>query len=301
MSPKDINMRIPESVRKCVVYLGIEITDDATGVSEVKFKGTGFIVSVPTSIQGMNFHYVVTAKHVAVKLDRQDAFFISANSKDGGSRGIKAETKNVEWHYPEGGDSADVAVITLGINLSDFDIIAMPIGMFIKNTDIESLGVGPGDEVIISGLFSKHPGKSKNMPIIRTGNIAMIPDEPIPVHLFGDMDAYLIEARSIGGLSGSPVILLKPVYLLDDAKKVVTAQMYLLGLIHGHWDVPPESIIDESDMESGISAHVNMGIAIVVPAQKIIEIIEKPKLREQRNQIVRDYKAKNYPTQDDQK
>jgi len=231
-------MRIPESVRKCVVYLGIETTDLNSGVSDVKFRGTGFLVSVPTSIPGKNFHYLVTAKHVAVRLDREDAFFISANAKVGTARGIRAESKQVKWYYHDSDSSADVAVITLGVNLSDFDIVCMPIGMFIKKSEIESIGVGPGDDVVISGLFSGHPGKSKNMPIIRTGNIAMMPDEPIPTGSFGEMEAYLIEARSIGGLSGSPVVLLKPVYLLDDAKKVVTAQMYLLGLIHGHLDTP---------------------------------------------------------------
>jgi hypothetical protein len=31
------------------------------------------------------------------------------------------------------------------------------------------------------------------------GNIAMMPDEVIPTE-FGDIEAYLVEARSIGGL-----------------------------------------------------------------------------------------------------
>lgn len=33
----------------------------------------------------------------------------------------------------------------------------------------------------------------------------MFPDERILTDNYGDMEAYLVEARSIGGLSGSPV------------------------------------------------------------------------------------------------
>ena len=42
------------------------------------------------------------------------------------------------------------------------------------------------------------------MPILRMGNLAAYPQERVQVEGV-EMDAYLIEARSIGGLSGSPV------------------------------------------------------------------------------------------------
>ncbi len=35
------------------------------------------------------------------------------------------------------------------------------------------------------------------------GNIAMMPDEPVRTSI-GMMESYLIEVRSIGGLSGAP-------------------------------------------------------------------------------------------------
>ncbi|HEV7925040.1 MAG TPA: hypothetical protein VGR14_06785 [Verrucomicrobiae bacterium] len=288
-------MRIPESVRKCVVYVGTETTDPGTGTTAIVFRGTGFLVSVPTSIRGKNFHYIVTAKHVAVMLDREDAFIISVNSKSGALRGIRAETKQVKWHCHDSDFSADVALTPLGADLRDFDIVAMPVGMFVKKSQVESIGVGPGDELVISGLFSRHPGKTKNMPIIRIGHIAMMPDDPVPTQSFGDMEAYLIEARSIGGLSGSPVLLLKHVYTHE-----VVVQLYLLGLVHGHWDTPSDAMTDAMGAKSGILAGVNMGIAIVTPAQKILDIIESKPLLEERDQIVRDHEAKNIPTKDNQ-
>ena len=54
-------------------------------------------------------------------------------------------------------------------------------------------------------------GRDRNFPIVRTGHIAMMPDEKIPKVKIGDWegnaDAYLIESRSIGGWSGSPVFV----------------------------------------------------------------------------------------------
>ena len=111
---------------------------------------------------------------------------------------------------------------------------------------------------------------------MRMGNIAMVPDERIPITNFGDMEAYLIEARSIGGLSGSPVFVIEVVDPLD-------RRIHLLGLIQGHWDVKPETIIDEATEDSETRAGVNVGIAIVTPASKILEIIncnEMQKLRD---------------------
>ena len=55
------------------------------------------------------------------------------------------------------------------------------------------------------GLFTKYFGRSNLIPIVRTGNIAMMPKEKVPLGSFGLTDAYLIEGRSIGGLSGSPI------------------------------------------------------------------------------------------------
>ena len=45
-------------------------------------------------------------------------------------------------------------------------------------------GIGIGDEVYISGLFTYHAGTDRNIPIIRTGSIAMTPEERIPVKNF---------------------------------------------------------------------------------------------------------------------
>ncbi len=76
--------------------------------------------------------------------------------------------------------------------------------LFATDEIIKDQNIGLGDEVFITGLFGYVAGSQKNIPIVRVGNIAMMPDEKVPTE--GEpMEAYLIEARSMGGLSGSPV------------------------------------------------------------------------------------------------
>ena len=55
------------------------------------------------------------------------------------------------------------------------------------------------------------------------------------------MEAYLVEARSISGLSGSPVFVNMAPYRTVEGTIISNGghrPYYLLGLMHGHFDVP---------------------------------------------------------------
>jgi hypothetical protein len=90
------------------------------------------------------------------------------------------------------------------------------------------------------------------MPIVRHGNIAMLPEEQIQTEM-GYADVHLIEARSIGGLSGSPVFV-----RTSEAEKDSHRGIQLLGVMHGHWE------IKESELNKPTLVHdrrgVNLGI-----------------------------------------
>jgi hypothetical protein len=142
--------------------------------------------------------------------------------------------------------------------------------------------IGIGDDVFTVGLFTYHAGTQRNMPIVRYGNVAMLPDEPIQVG-DGFAEVYLIEARSIGGLSGSPVFVRKTTSLpitsehLTERKLDGLGRLFFLGMMRGHWD------INESDLNKPSFIHdrrrgVNLGIGMVVPAAKILEVINHPDL-----------------------
>ena len=108
-------------------------------------------------------------------------------------------------------------------HLSQLEVEHVPVGMFADEKVIKQRHIGVGDEVFITGLFTKVQETTKNIPIVRTGTVAMIPGEKIP---FGDnlIEAYLVEARSIGGLSGSPVFVRETLGVsLIDPEKMPTA------------------------------------------------------------------------------
>jgi hypothetical protein len=109
----------------------------------------------------------------------------------------------------------------------------------------------------------------------------------------------LIEARSIGGLSGSPVFVRETINLKtgDDEFLSGLGPIYLLGVIHGHWDIPPDAkndirVVDET-------GSVNMGVAIVTPASKLLDVINQDELMEARRQAAEDRKRRQVkPTMD---
>src|SRR5208282_2688073 len=197
--PLDIDMRIPDQIRKSVLFVGLP------GTPEPEYRGTAFIVMMPGE-NNNHFAFTVTARHVAEHLEGKD-FYIRANKKDGTTAELKGTPETPWWYHPTERDTVDAAVTWFAPpRLLELDVQPIPIKMFADEAKIVEFGIGIGDEVFIAGLFTKVIQTSRNIPIVRTGNVAMIPGEKIP---FGDgyIDAYLIEARSIGGLSGSPVFV----------------------------------------------------------------------------------------------
>src|SRR5206468_3965471 len=116
------------------------------------------------------------------------------------------------------------------------------------------------------GLFTQRHGTQKNIPIVRIANIAAMPEEPLQDENSGkEYSAYLIEARSIGGLSGSPVFMALKKSGITMGRPPrgfhpLTHEIVAVGLIRGHWDMVKRSsfdFLDDSDSK------LNMGIAIV--------------------------------------
>jgi hypothetical protein len=173
--------------------------------------------------------------------------------------------------------------------------------MFATPEVMEQAGIGIGDEIAVVGLFTRFWGQNQYFPIVRIGNLAMLPKERIPAEKFDPMEAYLAEGRSIGGLSGSPVYVRETLNMNVSGRNgellpfAGTGQIYFLGLMHGHWQVPKEAL-----QKDGIEAAeaVNMGVSIIVPAHKIKEILYQPELAEMRKQVDQEIAKRDGPTQD---
>src|ERR1700730_8525832 len=283
-------MRIADQLLKSVGFVARYDPDQP-----LVFGGTAFIVGVKMDANASLCH-LVTAKHVAEAIEPAETV-IAMNAKDGAPRFLR--TGDEKWFYhPTEKDSVDVAVLPLGCANRDlYDITFIPEAIFATEKRIAEYNIGLGDEIVIVGLFTRFKGLTHIIPIVRTGNIAMMPRDRIPVKGFGEMEAYLAEGRSIGGLSGSPVFVRNTVKMPVQNMKGVS-QLYglgdghLLGLAHGHWDLP----VSFSPAEQAEA--VNMGVSIIVPAKKILEVLYHPELTAMRKEHYEKEKNSNSTTAD---
>ena len=300
-------MRVPELILNCVGFVGEVTHKGADGSVSGDLYATGFFVSIPILEDSPvpRAAYFVTAKHVAKDLQNREIYFL-VNQKGGGVTSIRNVIGN-QWQLHPNDPTVDVAVIQVGVH-PEADIDPVGVEHFGTRERLRELNIGIGDEVHSTGLFTPYPGEKRNMPILRIGNIAMMPEERIQTDL-GFAEVYLIEARSLGGISGSPVFV-RPTINFELPPELVRANVKnafwhghgatLLGLMHGHWD------IKESEMNKAFFTHdrkhgVNMGIAIVVPAVKILETLNKPDFVEVRETMKEMLKRSLVPGTDSRK
>ena len=67
-------------------------------------------------------------------------------------------------------------------------------------------------------------------------------------------------------------------------------QFWLMGLVHGHHDV----VVHKADKEY----ETNAGIAIVVPVDKIVEVLNRPMVKQQDDKELEERRKKKLPTLD---
>jgi hypothetical protein len=280
-------MRVPDDIKRCVVFFGLPDVKD--GVSFINYKGTGFIVAIPLGDDGEGdsgegFAYLITAKHSAEQVAGKE-FVIRTNTTDGKSSVVLTAAADAEivWYFHSTDKYADVAVLKWAIP-PEADKRIIVVNSLVKAEDLKPDGIGIGDEVCIVGLFRFHEGHSKNHPLLRVGNIAMIPDEKVATK-DGPMDAYLIEARSFGGVSGSPVFVAVQDRKPKPGETRLFTRWLLLGLIHGHWGLPVLKAGDSTQQKLDKDL-MNMGIAIVTPAQKILDILYCDELSQERKKHI---------------
>jgi hypothetical protein len=187
------------------------------------------------------------------------------------------------WHEHS---TTEVAVALLRI-ARPLDQTTIPIEAFELDAQVAEHRVSIGDEVFFMGLFSEHPGAEHNQPIARFGNIALMPGEKVQVDAGGStvrIHAYLVEARSSGGHSGSPAFVYFPPDRFGNSVVVSpTLPIFLLGLVQGHYNTGSEVKLlgDVGEVK------VNAGIATVVPAQDIYGLLLADEVVAERAHAVR--------------
>ncbi len=282
-------MRLPDTVLKTVGFISASTT-------QVRYGGTGFVIATPRPDGGAFLHFV-TAKHVVDELGGSP-FALGINRKNGEPALIHAD--DVRWFFhPTEPNAVDAAVaIFAPTNYAELDLHLMTEHYFAMPDKMPERGMGIGDEIAVVGLFTKFWGSKRLFPIVRTGNLAMLPTERVPARNFDPMEVYLAEGRSIGGLSGSPVFIRQTVnFMMKDDKGEDfpfsgLGQLYLLGMMHGHWELPG-SFSKAENAEA-----VTMGISIVTPIHQINEILYSPEMILMRNHLEAQIMVSHGPVQD---
>ena len=286
-------MRADDRLRKCIVFVGMG--------NQFRFVpyGTGFVSK--TKIADVSFQEVVTAKHVIDRIPSK-VIALRVNTKNGPATVVQTERK--DWlAHPN--SSIDLAVCPTKMSFDQFDFLHLDIMNHRLTPEIiDQQHVGVGDDVVFPGLFLQHLGETRNIPIVRTGTIAAMPEGEILTDT-GYVVAYLIEARSISGHSGSPVFFQLPSSRILENGTIVESRgkaNYLLGVVIGHVAVESveemvtlfrdEANTSEEDAKwvAEVIAPLNTGIGIVLPIDRVIEAIDE--MTETRRQVV-DRERKN--------
>lgn len=271
-------VQISEDMLLCVGFVGVELG------AGPKVVGTFFLIGLPLS-HGRVAIYAVTAAHVldGVRRKSMDGFvYLRLNRKTYGVGWLR--TSMLGWVQHDD-PHVDIAVSPMIIPTS-YDVRTWDIAAVADFALIEREAVGPGDEVFFIGLYHKHHGDLRNIPIVRLGSIAAMPVEPVPTES-GPAVVYLIEARSIGGLSGSPVFLHLSYPRRDPIELRFGSAFRLLGLIRGHFPVTPRDLDQSDDIgPDGLGEEVaNSGIALVTPVQALLDVLEYPKIKDGRAKL----------------
>ena len=269
---------IPSDLLRCVVFIGYEDQD-----GHERFAGSGFWVSEGdlNSPRESWPTYLTTAAHVIDQVRNNSPVGsvrvrIRMNEIAGGQ---KWEETPLELWKTHPDPAVDIAVMKMQLDYARWDHFAWPTEAFVHENSIEDDGgraIGHGDDLFIAGLFYLHRGEQKNIPILRMANMAALRGERVLNRDGRLMDAYLVESRSIGGLSGSPVFYdvfaAKESHVGEHRFVRKPIRFRLLGVMHGHFEFPdlqPDAIVEDGNA----SLAINSGIAIVVPSEKIVEVL----------------------------
>jgi len=253
--------RVKDIIRDCVVYL--YPSEEAAHAGD-EVGGSGFLVHLGYKIRKPT--YAVTNKHVI----KEGSPYIRINMKNGAHDVLRGE-----WEYHEDGD--DIAVCEVELT-KDHQYQAIHKDLFLTEPTSKNLDIGLGDDLFMAGRFVNHGGKHRNLPTIRFGTIAMMPDEPI-IDEGHEQECFLAEIHSTPGYSGSPVI----VHLSPDRIKHLKIQPKRWPLEEG---APLERLLGiewsrlkgevKQFMINGgpINVLIPSGISGVIPAWKIADVLD---------------------------
>jgi hypothetical protein len=290
--------RIETQVSKSIVFISALAKwpdKDGQPGARADFGGTGFFVSVGDSRLGKNpqgketrFSYLVTNRHVALGIETNPdgscsskqiiQMFVSGNLVNpvNGNRSVTVPlSPQAHWYFPQN-PAVDLAVMPFGV-ADDVDALTIPVEMFLLPDVIAKQQVVPGDKVLTGGFYDGFPGLHEIQPILREGVLAMMPDGPMTTTVCGQGIVYLADIHVIPGNSGSPL------FVMPSFQIGVPSTFGLLGVVSGYMIERENASLTATTTWAG-SVNANSGIAMVVPAEQLRELLNIPELKQLREQ-----------------
>jgi hypothetical protein len=270
-----------------------------------KSYGTGFLIAVAdarikaqpvtdaATVTG--FTYLVTNRHVVqpgIDIGKPckvplASFMILDHQPDSAHPSAYAQTlrfdKATKWHFSTD-DSVDLAVMMVPISTTDFDFARVPTTQFLTIDDMRNRTAVEGVPLLFSGLFIQLLDEEiKSLePIVRSGSLAMVPEGLLPTTMQRKPGHILLaDAHVFHGNSGSPVF----VDTARFAPNTFGSSYRFLGVISGE-------VYENADLTftvtTSISATVgaNSDVSMVVPAWQILDILDLPELRKERDDVL---------------
>lgn len=269
-----IDMLVDNFYREMVGYIVELRCDQESNRTDAVPMGTVFFLTVPHG-QG-HYAYMVTCRHL-IEPDRVGVYpplFVRVNLIDGTFKDIPISRD--EWIKSE---TSDIAIAPMRLDPKVYRYFCYPI--------LEVQGWSfrqpvPGDQIFMTGLFVSKPGENSVQALVRSGTVArenVREDIEVDLSTSKRLNAtvHLIEARSWGGESGSPVFSYRqktemrhpfpvpPPYIMDQPTIQTHYEPQMMGMLQGHYHVPGHNYENET---------ANSGIAIVVPVQQILGMLK---------------------------
>lgn len=205
-----------------------------------------------------------------------------------------AVTSIQHWYFPAD-PTIDLAVFPVALNaqtLQAIDTKFIPISMFATDEVIKSHSVTLGDPVFFLGYFAEFPGIQRADPIYRSGVLAEMPVDPIPMRDNPADDSnltrehlWLADAHAFLGNSGSPLFI----NLGGIRNGTITSGVsdYLLGVVNGFIPEVNGIVTGAATFEEAARHDLpNSGVLTFVPAQKLRDLLYDPELQELRDDAV---------------
>jgi hypothetical protein len=291
-----------ESMKRTVVFFQANCLElDGQGKQVLKsYVGTAFLLALADPrLNGGAFTYLVTNRHVAQpgiengRPCQPTAYFLRADTKVPNQVGSYSTIEQVSpgglaWAFPAD-PSVDIAIAPIGVDAGKLDVIFLPSTLLLSNADVAQDKVEEGDSVLFTGLFVQMVGQTHSEPIVREGKIAMMPKEQIQTTLHALGDIYLVDCHVFGGNSGSPMFI----NLAGQRQGGLTlgVNYKLFGVVSGYVKETENFELQTVAAYAG-TVDANSGVAIVVPAQKILDLLDAPTLKGLRDQAIASYPKK---------